>query len=262
MNTRSKLLDEPVQGNRRLFQNALNRAASKKQFPISISINGVDAVTRISGTWIVLDSFGLNPAYAIAVSPNGRLVGGDVLGKGVLWENRLPRLLTVNSNSVEHVDAVSDNGFAGGSYYDLSTDLVSGYIFDPRTQTTALVDDWLLAEGILTPDHVTGVNALYWDGQMLHLALSGENAAFVISIRLTPQQLDLEFRLRQVQQSLTVSWSTNFSGVVELQCSSVMGPLANWQAVTNLPSVIGDRYVVSIQPDGGSRFYRLAKTGN
>ena len=57
---------------------------------------------------------------------------------------------------------------------------------------------------------------------------------------------------------VAVSWSTNAVGF-ELQSATSLA-VANWDAFTNVPGIVGTNFSLTIETDGGQRFFRLAHT--
>jgi hypothetical protein len=59
-------------------------------------------------------------------------------------------------------------------------------------------------------------------------------------------------------QSLVFSWSASASGY-QLESGGAVGTGAAWQPVATAPVVIGDEQVVTVDIEGGTKFYRLKK---
>lgn len=65
------------------------------------------------------------------------------------------------------------------------------------------------------------------------------------------------FRIQQIgPDTVFVAWSTNAVGF-SLQQNSAL-TTTNWNAVTNVPVVVGNEYRVTVTPLSSNRFYRLA----
>jgi titin len=56
--------------------------------------------------------------------------------------------------------------------------------------------------------------------------------------------------------SISLSWPAASQGFVAQQAASLTPPVS-WTAVTNAPSLVGDRYTLTITPGNGTVFYRL-----
>ena len=56
--------------------------------------------------------------------------------------------------------------------------------------------------------------------------------------------------------SITLSWPAASQGFVAQQAASLISPVS-WGPVTNSPTLVGDRYTLTIAPGNGTVFYRL-----
>jgi titin len=56
--------------------------------------------------------------------------------------------------------------------------------------------------------------------------------------------------------SITLSWPAASQGFVAQQTPSLTPPIS-WAPVTNSPSLVGDRYILTINPGSGNVFYRI-----
>ena len=80
---------------------------------------------------------------------------------------------------------------------------------------------------------------------------SGQYRAFV----LTPIRARVALRI-EFDHGLIISWPTNVLGGVLFQNSYLKSN--NWEVVTNVPTIIGDQYQVTISDVAvAQRFYRL-----
>lgn len=58
--------------------------------------------------------------------------------------------------------------------------------------------------------------------------------------------------------TLLISWPASVSGAV-LETTEVLTPVATWVPVATAPAIIGDQTVVTVDIEGGMKFYRLRK---
>jgi len=191
---------------------------------------------------------------ATTVSPNGTVIGGDIDNQGAIWNTGVPLRLTLAGNPVGQVLGVTDNGFAVGST------AAGGYIYDPRTGLTSLFDDWWqIQTGSAPPVHVTSVNDILWDGEMLYFALSGSSAGAAAGLgtapftEVSPPSLALA---RIASDQIELRWPTNQNCTVE--STPNLTPPRVWTTITNpAPSVSHTNYVLTLSITNAATFFRL-----
>lgn len=69
-----------------------------------------------------------------------------------------------------------------------------------------------------------------------------------------------ELRIERAGANMVISWPVSAAGFV-LQAREALVPGSPWSPVSDLPVVVGDRFMVTNAPVGVSKFYRLAKEG-
>jgi len=217
----------------------------------SSALTSVDPFIYQGGVTTFLDEDGGHISAAITVSPNGNVVGGYIDNQGSIWNAGTPLRLTLNGNSVGRVLGVSDNGFAVGST------AAGGYIYDPRTGITSLFDSWWeLQTGNATPVHVTSVNDVYWDGEMLYFALSGSSEGAAAGLAMFPLP-NLALALLPSGQ-IELRWPTNQNGIVE-STPGLMPPA--WLPLTNpVPTQSNGQFVLTLPATNSATFFRLQFT--
>ena len=70
-------------------------------------------------------------------------------------------------------------------------------------------------------------------------------------------QGDIDYQAGVGPASVNITWSTNLADSVLESISSLSTP--GWGAVTNVPTIAGDQFSVTLDPNGSSRFFRLRK---
>ena len=201
---------------------------------------------------------GLN-SRATALSPNGAAIGGRIEGQGVIWrkgtnwQDSLPLRLTINSNPVGEVLAVTDTGFAVGATAG------GGYIHDPRTGETSWFDDWWQNEtGSAVPHHVTGVNDVYEAGGQLYFALATANGAALASVNAPPPPAPSLALALLPSGQIELRWATNQSGIIESTPGLI--PTA-WLPLTNaVPTQTNGQFVLTLPATNAANFFRLRVT--
>lgn len=201
------------------------------------------------GSFTFLDEGGGNNGLLLCLSPNGDVAGGAIDGQGAIWNNGNLLRLTIDGNAVTSVLGVTDNGFAVGST------AAGGYIYDPRTGLTSLFDSWWeLQTGNAPPVHVTSVNDVYWDGEVLYFALSGSSAGAAAGLAMFPLP-NLTLALLPSGQ-IELRWATNASCTVETTLALTAPP--DWTPLTNaVPLLTNSQFVLTLPVTNTASFFRL-----
>ena len=135
-----------------------------------------------NGSYTFLNEMGGNHSWALSISPNGQYYGGYIDGQAALWGPNDIRLTLDGNPLMGQVDFVTDNGFAFG------TTGSDGWVYDPRTGLTSLLDAWCANEnGSPLGHHLTGVYGANWDGDTLHIGVEGSLGLFNAQIGAVPE---------------------------------------------------------------------------
>lgn len=85
----------------------------------------------------------------------------------------------------------------------------------------------------------------------------GESGFFSLgTVFIPPASPFLSIALSGAAQ-VRVAWKTNAPGYLLYYITNLTDP--GWQQVTNLPTVVGDHFAVTMEQDGSQRFFRLQK---
>jgi hypothetical protein len=182
-----------------------------------------------------------------------RLILSDVTGQANEFRIQQPGYL--DNMSQQHIVAVLDlyrgyealfvNGLLIGERTDVPFDQTaihdvhnyigrSAYSWDPYLN--GAVSEMRIYEGRMT---AAEASALYSLG-----------SAFVLD--------DVRLSCAAGVGGITITWRTN-AACFALQSSAVAGPGATWSAVTNIPSVAGNAFQLTLPLTNSSRFFRLAR---
>ena len=110
-------------------------------------------------------------------------------------------------------------------------------LFAADAYLNATIDEFRIYEGRLYPDEIATTHALGPD------QLPG--AAATLSVRLDGA-------------NVRISWPAS-AGAYTVETTAVLGPGANWTAVADVPTTVGDRLEVPLPTGGKAGYYRLRR---
>ncbi len=194
---------------------------------------------------------------ALCVSPDGNDIGGRINNQGAIWrkgtnwQDSLPLLLSINSNPVPEVLAVTDTGFAVG------TTAGGGYVHNPHTGVTSWFDDWWQNEtGNVVPHHVTGVNDVYEAAGQIYFALTTTSGAALASVNTPPPPAPSLSIASLPSGQIELRWPTNQSCTVETTLALAAPPA--WTPLTNaVPLLTNSQFVLILPVTNTASYYRL-----
>jgi hypothetical protein len=225
----------------------------------SSALTSGDPFVYQNGTSTFLNESGGSLSSALAVSPNGNVVGGHIDNQGAIWrkgtngQDSPPLLLSIDSNAVNRVFGITDTGFAVGATTG------GGYIYDPRTGLTSLFDDWWHNEtGSAVPVHVTSISDVYEVGGQIYFALSLTSGVALASTGAPLPPLPTSSLAVALLPSgpIELRWPTNRACTVE--STPELTPPRVWTPRTNpAPTLANGQFLLALPATDAMSFFRL-----
>jgi hypothetical protein len=79
--------------------------------------------------------------------------------------------------------------------------------------------------------------------------------AFLVKLA---EPLPHSVEITRTGSTITISWPVSAIGFT-LESTGSLAPSPNWQPEPTAPEIVGDQHAVTVEIDGGAKFFRLRK---